>query len=236
MTFTVNDSIKTSLLKVGRNFEWFAQTDADVDGPPSQPSDGMAIGESVTCAALVSLRDDPSTKRTDIEVTADGSTVYEVTVAGQTASYDASGGDGAEDTIINELQSAVAGLGVSDVSADAVDTDSSGSVDTLRLTGDTQAGYEVSVSIGSGSGTITVSYEDASQAAVRLWAKAGGTGFGTLSGPPEEWVAINQAYWPTLDFRGITERLTAAGYDRLYAELIGADGDVDIYLARAIEE
>jgi|SRR5690625_2057700 len=196
---------RLGILSVGRRPEW--QRQLVTAGPPASPSAGVALSGAVKTLVFVSLREDPRYHVAKIKITTfDAATDYTITVDG--ASYTETGDTAPEVT----LEALAAAIGFE--RAEAME-------DTLTV----RADESVSVSASGGAGEIEIVSQEATSATARVWLYASG---------PGRWVLANEGAFD-VEAGGITERLSTAGFDRLYVE-VETDGEVTVYVGPGVME
>ena len=234
---SAEDAIEGNVLAVGRLPTWqtvsgSADAASPHTGAPSLATSGTDVrtgfgsAGSVKVPLVVALREDPSKRTFRIEITTtDLTATYTVTIDGNAVSYDANAASAADvDDIIEGLVAALNNAGGTGVTGNAtvaatltaqVDPDDSTKV---LVEGDTESHYTIAVST-TGSGVQAV-VADPSSCTMRLWVKW----YSASTSPP--WTQVNSGS-KTLDYRGWSDRISTAGFSRLYVELDSLAGTGD---------
>lgn len=196
---------RLGILSVGRRPEW--QRQLETEGPPAGPSAGIALSGAVKTLVFVSLREDPRFHAAKIKITSfDAATDYTITVDGTDYTE---AGDTAPEVTLEALASAI-GFD----RAEAME-------DTLTV----RADETVSVSADGGTGDIEIVEEEATSADVQVWLYAARLG---------RWVLANEGAFD-VETGGVTERLSTAGFDRIYVQ-VDADGTAVAYVGPGVME
>lgn len=196
---------RLGILSVGRRPEWQKQT--VTAGPPAGPASGIALSGAVKTLVFVSLRKDPRFHRARVQIPVfDDTTDYTITVDG--TSYTETGDTAPEVT----LEALAVAIGFD--RAEAME-------DTLTV----RADETVTVSAASGSGQIEIVEEEARSADVQVWLYAARLG---------RWVLANEGAFD-VSTGGVTERLSTAGFDRIYVQ-VDADGTAVAYVGPGVME
>ena len=199
---------KLGVRAVGRTPRWTTQE--NTTGAPSSASAGVNIRDAVKTLIHVALREETHRKTARIAVVYDADTVYRVSVDENDVDTDTDSGT------IADLDALLAQI-ADNVNADATVGDLvTASVEDgqVVLRGDTEADYDLAVSIVSGSGTIEIASQDADTASARVYLRAGGQG-----DRPGRWVRGEGVEFEAISYRGLAERISTAGYDRAYVEI-----------------
>lgn len=209
---------RLGVLSVGRRPEWKLQT--TTTGPPASAGAGVSIAGSVKTLVSISLREDAAFHTARVSITYAAATTYKVTV-GATALTVAAITDAA--TTLQSIATAINANPVANLLVLATVED-----DQVVIRGLSQAGFAAAGEITAGTGTITVT-QDATEATAYVYLLAGGFG----ARPPQWTLARNG----TLDaeFRGLTERLDTAGFDRMYVEVV-VDGSCTVHIGPGVVE
>lgn len=196
---------KLGILSAGRRPEWKAQT--DTDGAPSQFTDGVALTGAMKVLVHLPIREDAHRRVAFVHVVHDDDTTYTIDVDGD--SVDVEAGHDLQETNEKILAELIGDDDISEtVSADLVD-------DQIRLRGDGEEDWTLSVSVGdSDDGAISATI-DPSGGIARVWVKPGGVNNEDRS---DAWTLAHQGEFDQIDRRGFSERVTTSGYDRLYVE------------------
>lgn len=213
---------RLGVLSVGRRPEWKEPT--STTGAPSSSAAGVALTGAVKTLLHIALREEAHRRTARVSLTFDAATTYRVTVDGNNVDVAA---DTDEATTLQAIVDAInADATVGAIVTAAVEDGQ------VVLRGDAEADYTIATSIVSGAGEI-VHTADATTCTARVWLLPGGV---DGAGKPTAWVQANGGFFEGLDYRGLTERLDTAGFDRAYVELLDADGDVQVRLGPGVME
>jgi len=217
------------LLAIGLQPEWTDIDLADYTGAPSSLTDGIPLTTGSSLSATpsaswsVDVRDEVQHRTVYYEVTtADLTvTVYRVTIDGNNVDYDASSELPADAAaLIAGIAAAVVADGTVGAIVSAV-ADPDNPTTKVKITGLTEPDYSFDGTVTGGSGAIALS-GDAAGCTIRAYLVAGGIVRDGSVGSTR-WKTVpggdgSIAEW-TAGYRGMTDRLSVAGYDRLYIEI-----------------
>jgi hypothetical protein len=195
-------------------------------GVPATATAGVPIAGAVKTYVWIQSREELHRRTVRIAIAFDGTTTYEVTIG---AFQVDTTGDTDIETTIDAMVSDIN----SDVDASALvvaSREGSGDDSVLLLKGVGPADYAVAVGTTGGTGTITITREDATDVDAWIYLYADGT-----SQRPEGWVLAKDGHWDNIDYRGWCERLETAGFSRLAVEIV-ADGAVDVRIGPGVLE
>lgn len=209
---------RLGVLSVGRRPEWKQQL--TTTGPPASAGAGVSIAGSVKTLVSISLRENAAFHTARVSLTYAAATTYKVTI-GATALTVAATTDAA--TTLQAIATAINADPVANLLVLATVED-----DQVVIRGLAQAGFAAAGEITAGTGTITVT-QDATEATAYVHLLAGGIG-----ARPPHWVLARNGTLDA-DFRGLTERLDTAGFDRMYVEVV-ADGSCTVAIGPGVVE
>lgn len=182
------------------------QRQIETEGPPASSAAGVSLGGAVKTLVFVSLREDPRFHTARVQITAfDEETDYTVSLDG--TDHTETGDTDAETTL--------AAL------AAAIGPAATAGGDTLTI----RADESVAISVEGGTGELEIVEEEATRADVQVWLYAAG---------PGRWVQANEGGF-SVEEGGVTERLSTAGFDRIYVQ-VDADGTAVAYVGPGVME
>ena len=246
---TFEDLNVAGLLSIGLQPEWTDIEAADYTGAPSSAADGIPLttGSSLSASPVayfsVDVREEVQRRTVYYQVTTADltTTVYSVEINGNTVAYDASSSLPASATaLIAGIAAAINADGTVGPLVTAI-ADPARPTTHVKITGDTEVDFTFDGSVAGGTGAIALS-GDAASCKVRVFLMAGGiirdgsTGSTRWKCPPGAGGIV--AEW-TADYRGLTDRLTVAGYSRIYVEIdditkVTGDGTVTATIAHVM--
>ena len=210
---------------VGRNPRW--STQEDTTGAPSTSSAGVNIRNAVRTLVQVTLREQAHRRQVRLEKNYEGTTPATITITIDTNDVVVDLGEVivAEDELQAIADAINADATVSEIVTASVDTDQ------IRVVGDNEDDYTLSVTDNETGDRLVIAREDATEANIRVWLRDGGTG-----DRPERWALAREFGIENLDYRGDTIAIPSAGYRRMYIEVFGEDGDVQVAIGPGAEE
>ena len=209
---------------VGRNPRW--STQEDTTGAPSTSSAGVNIRNAVRTLVQVTLREQAHRRQVRLEKNYEGSVSATVTITIDTNDVVVDlDGVAAEDELQAIADAINADATVSEIVTASVDTDQ------IRVVGDSEDDYTLSVTDNETGDRLVIAREDATEGNIRVWLRDGGTG-----DRPERWALAREFDIENLDYRGDTIAIPSAGYRRMYIEVFGEDGDVQVAIGPGAEE
>ena len=209
---------------VGRNPRW--STQEDTTGAPSTSSAGVNIRNAVRTLVQVTLREQAHRRQARLEQNYEVETEATITITIDTNDVVVDlDGVAAEDELQTIADAINADATVSEIVTASVDTDQ------IRVVGDSEDDYTLSVTDDETGDRLVIAREDATEANIRVWLRDGGTG-----DRPERWALAREFSVENLDYRGDTIAIHSAGYRRMYIETFGEDGDVQVAIGPGAEE
>ena len=213
------------LLAIGLIPEFVDQTpDSAFTGAPNSASDGVFLPEeSSKAVVLVALREQAFRRTSRIVITVgDVATTYTVTVGA--VAVPVTPASPVLSAIAIEIRDAIIASGPASAFAVAsIDPDDLTGA-TVLLLGAIEDDYSIDAVAAAGTGALTFN-ADASSANVRLWLSHGGLVRSGSLGYVNEWTQPNGGSFGSVGRRGVTERVTVAGYRQGYLELDTIAGD-----------
>ena len=219
----------------GRDPAWKLQTGVQV-GAPSTTAQGVSTKGAINARIHVALREDVAVygSRVVITVFAGGGT-YTVTVNGNAVVYDASaGGDDADIAeSINGIADAINGDGTVNLLVSAtVESRNGTTADTVVLRNKgAETVTHTTLAVGSVGATMDYNEDALTVALVRAYELPDTDNDTAVT---LGWAKINEGEFVSLDFRGISERLTISGSGKVYAEIGTITSPTDITKAQVV--
>lgn len=215
-----------SLLTVANTVAW-----RQIQSPESLPedqTDGIDVSEAPVALLGAYCRKRMHHRSAWLKVdTFDASTTYQVTVEGTTVSET----DASTPEVLNGLRDKINADGTINtvVTADTYDDSGDGTIDTLRLKGDTPDDYTVAASTSSGTGSATLE-ADATSFQLEVYSFARDTG--PNGNNPARWGYLTSI--TDIGWRGRNDlAVPVNGMLRLGFRITGADGRVYLFAGPA---
>lgn len=221
---TSTDTIRLlQVLLGGRRVQWTRFELSEMDGAPSSPTDGIDLLDSIYSDIRVHLREDAHRRTARLSITTlDLTATYTPIVGSNSVAFDATGSADVEEVLQGIAAAITADPAASAlVTAEAIDADQDGTLDTVLVRGKTEEGFSIDFG-ASGAGVVAV-VADAEACKARLYTSGRGQG-----AVPIGWALASGVELPNITRRGFDERAHLAARQRACLELfdvVGVDGD-----------
>lgn len=208
-----------SVLNGARNplLRWQGSYSAD-PGDPANATAGVETGEVLHSLLVARLRRDANTRQSDITVnTITNTHLYRVVIDSTNCDY-TSDGDATQQEILEGVRDAINAAVGATVTATVIDADGDSTDDTVKVVGDTDADY-----------TITVVAEltlvaDATTATIKLWGKVTDEEDTTRSWYDLDGVSVTYT-------KNTISRINTAGLSDVFVQVTAVDGTVKVGMA-----